>query len=580
MRSLLLTLAMLTTFSLHAQTGESAWSYVDYEPHSDYRRLEVLNDSMFVALGTVGLCNRYSLLSVFGKNGNQLWQLQTEPCASAAAADVLVDDKGQLLVTGYSHPYSLVADCISNQTVNGYYLQKWSPDGELTFSRIFPTNDFPDPPQLAQLPGGDYLLWEGTKMFQIQEDGTFVDSTEVSIRNVLDLQLKADSNLILTYPDHLEILDSNFQVLEKWQAQEELIGSFVHGDSIWVLSEQAVYIFSESQMMDPIKLELPEGFMPTGLAKSNDIPGITIFGRESEAFSVYSLMGKAYQKWDIKLDRSTKPQYALHTKDQFFIAGNERFLKDPSYSPLELGVISSRSTFLSDTIPAAQDVSLEARELTYEYPPNPNFEIRDYDTDEIIGFIYVIAIDVDVELFNYGTDTLQEILIFSQSTGQSNCSESRMVQKLENLNLSPGKSTKTSIQISDNVYKSISEPVGHYDYCFFIAGPDHQIDPIINNNSSCLKAVITNTQEPYRPNLTPQIRLSPNPATGQVKVRLDGKDPIRSLILLNHAGQQMPVSYELLGQSAILQRGHLPPGLYYVRVQTETGWGVRKLVWQ
>ena len=276
----------------------------------------------------------------------------------------------------------------------------------------------------------------------------------------------------------------------------------------------------------------------------------------------------------------TDQRFALQIDNAFYVSGFQKVQNRGRRKKMKNGFVYTCESKANNEISPTQDVGLRLLSSGYVEPPDADIRIEIPGTDSLIALGYRIKYFLELSIENYGTDSLEKVFLFSNSIGEINCTEGRFQLVIDSLNLAPGESIEKQVQYGDLIYQDIDVPVDTYQYCFYVMGPNEQLDQNLGNNTSCASFVITNTQEPYPPNLTPQIRLSPNPATGQVNVRLDGKDPIRSLILLNHAGQQLPASYELNGQDAILQRSHLPPGLYYLRVQTEAGWGVRKLVWQ
>lgn len=578
MRSLLFTLAMLATFSLHAQTGESAWSYVDYEQYSDYRKLEVLNDSLIVGIGTQGICDQSGFLAVFFIDGRQKWRIDINSCGRLANVDLLIDRAGDILVTGYGIRTGTLYGCSRSGDQDGFYLQKYSPNGDTLINSFYPRGA--GVPQITQLPDSNYVWWIGHKAYYIHPSGIIVDSISLPAKKVLDLQVKSDSSLFWLLENQIILTDFYFNQTNEWLPTEKLISSTLERDTIWVMSQNGVYTFSGESLNDPRKDNFPSGFRPLGLSKRIDKNGILFFGNQTGFFEVFVLTEDSYLRPIINPIKGSDVRFALQYQEAYFFSGFQDLEKDAPFREMKNGFVSYLKADSINDYRLQNDVSLNVQSQGFVEPPNPDIDIFLPGTDSLIAQGYRIKFFVDLIIQNHGSDTLKSGYVYSNSVGQFNCTEGRVKMIIDSLNLAPGELRPQQIQYFDLVYKDVNVAVDTYQYCFYVAGPNRQLDGFVDNNEACTSLIITGTKGSHRPNLTHQIRLSPNPATSEVNIRLDGKDPIRSLILLNHAGQQMPASYELNGQDAILQRSQLPPGLYYLRVQTEAGWGVRKLVWQ
>ncbi len=68
------------------------------------------------------------------------------------------------------------------------------------------------------------------------------------------------------------------------------------------------------------------------------------------------------------------------------------------------------------------------------------------------------------------------------------------------------------------------------------------------------------------------LRLSPNPASGEVTLQLDGNAPIQGVRVSNMAGQWL----SLPTTANTINAGSLPAGVYIVEVQTQDGRALRQ----
>jgi len=576
MRSLLFTLAMLTSFSLYAQTGATAWSYVDFEQYSDYRKLEVLNDSLLVGIGTQGICDQSGFLAVFFMDGSQKWRIDINSCGRLANVDLLIDRAGDILVTGYGIRTGTLYGCSRSGDQDGFYLQKYSATGDTLINSFYPRDV--GVPQITQLPDSNYVWWIGHKAYYINTSGVIVDSISLPAKKVLDLQVKSDSRLFWLLENQIILTDFRLNQINEWLTTDQLISSTLKEDTLWVMSQNGIYIFLGESLNDPQKENFPPGFRPIGLSKRIDKNGIIIFGNQTKFFDVFALTENSYLRPQINPIKGSDVRFALQYKEAYFFSGFQSLEKDAPFREMKNGFVSYFREFPINDNRQQSDVSLKVQSKGFVEPPNPDIDIFQPGTDSLIAQGYRIKFFVDLIIQNHGPDTLKSAYVYSNSVGQFNCTEGRVKIMIDSLDLAPGELWPQQIQYFDLVYKDVNVAVDTFQYCFYVVGPNRQLDGFIDDNEACTSLIITGTKRSLRPNRTQQIRLSPNPATDQVHIQLDSEEPVEKIILLNHAGQQMPASYELNGQDAILQRGHLPPGLYYLRVQTEAGWGVRKLV--
>lgn len=82
---------------------------------------------------------------------------------------------------------------------------------------------------------------------------------------------------------------------------------------------------------------------------------------------------------------------------------------------------------------------------------------------------------------------------------------------------------------------------------------------------------------PSRPSAIDRLSVYPNPATGKVTVVCE--EPIRSVLLLNEAGQKV-LFLKSRGKEFTFDISHLFKGFYYVHVKTETGEVTKKVLKQ
>lgn len=77
--------------------------------------------------------------------------------------------------------------------------------------------------------------------------------------------------------------------------------------------------------------------------------------------------------------------------------------------------------------------------------------------------------------------------------------------------------------------------------------------------------------------IVPQAKLYPQPSNGFFQVSLSGTD-IATLHLYSLAGQEMPVSFTLKADEAMVDCSHLQPGMYTINVRTTDGTSVQERV--
>ncbi len=180
--------------------------------------------------------------------------------------------------------------------------------------------------------------------------------------------------------------------------------------------------------------------------------------------------------------------------------------------------------------------------------------------------------EVEADITNFGTETVQDFFVSSISYGSFNCSEGRPFHTFTNAGLASGESItlRDTFLASASAFNTGQPPP--LIIKFFTAAPNHRFDGNPGNDSG--NQVFSGVSEALS---WPSLSIFPNPAAEVATV--DCSEEITQLRLFDARGRML-ASYRPGSHRFELHRSGLPPGFYYIRVQTKRGWAASLLNWR
>lgn len=179
-----------------------------------------------------------------------------------------------------------------------------------------------------------------------------------------------------------------------------------------------------------------------------------------------------------------------------------------------------------------------------------------------------------VEISNHGNQPLERVFVNVRFRKYGGICFTTPVKQLlmTGLNIPPGGSGWVDF---GDIFAERQDSV-LAEFCFWTSSPNGFADFDHENDRSCLQ-ILTNADEAQSAAKT--VRVSPNPASEQVTVELEGGDKILELRLSDLQGSTLALQHsDGFLSSVSMQIADLPSGIFLLEIKTEKGVFARKLI--
>jgi hypothetical protein len=555
----LLFFATLNSFSLQSQI---VYEYVSQVPYGNFQAIDVDAKGNLVAAGALYSCSA-GYLAYFDTTGAPLWERQISEAFLSPLTDVFFDRQGHIVVIG---PRNVSDDYGSYE--DGAFMMKFDSLGnQLLTTRLSHGSYRFQQLKGIQMPDGTFRLAAGKQLVWLSEEGDSLKMMSLDVERIIDLEVGPDSSLFVLSEKKAVWLDLDGQPLDEHTTSEDFIDACQKGDTTWILGRQNVWLFS-GPTSKPEVFPLPSNFQAKGI--SPKINGVGVLVWSQQEFLHFS--NGLWSSPPIEPIVGTQIQEVINWDSTYFFAGEDLWEPIASGRPLRGAFVSATTEGYGRTTEIRNDLSIE--NLTIELTaPLDTFD-KIFLSDTLFAYGVRGQFSGTLEVQNGGSRPIHDFVFFSAVQGSFNCGEGRVFQKVDSINLAPGALLQIPIQFFDYTYYYV-DGGGTLNRCFYIAAPNQQFDEISGNNNICL-TLLTNTREPLLTQA--KIKVFPNPAKDYVRVQSEGNRSIQQIDLINLAGQRQNLNVTSRQNIVEIERTGWPAGLYLLRIRTEDGIIVRKVI--
>jgi hypothetical protein len=555
----LLFFATLNSFSLQSQI---VYEYVSQVPYGNFQTIDVDAKGNLVAAGALYSCSA-GYLAYFDTTGAPLWERQISEAFLSPLTDVFFDRQGHIVVIG---PRNVSDDYGSYE--DGAFMMKFDSLGnQLLTTRLSHGSYRFQQLKGIQMPDGTFRLAAGKQLVWLSEEGDSLKMMSLDVERIIDLEVGTDSSLFVLSEKKAIWLDLDGQPLDEHTTSEDFIDACQKGDTTWILGRQNVWLFSGPTSKTEV-FPLPSNFQAKGI--SPKINGVGVLVWSQQEFLHFS--NGLWSSPPIEPIVGTQIQEVINWDSTYFFAGEDLWEPIASGRPLSGAFVSATTEGYGRTTEIRNDLSIE--NLTIELTaPLDTFD-KIFLSDTLFAYGVRGQFSGTLEVQNGGSRPIHDFVFFSAVQGSFNCGEGRVFQKVDSINLAPGALLQIPIQFFDYTYYYV-DGGGTLNRCFYIAAPNQQFDEISGNNNICL-TLLTNTREPLLTQA--KIKVFPNPAKDYVRVQSEGNRSIQQIDLINLAGQRQNLNVTSRQNIVEIERTGWPAGLYLLRIRTEDGIIVRKVI--
>jgi hypothetical protein len=269
--------------------------------------------------------------------------------------------------------------------------------------------------------------------------------------------------------------------------------------------------------------------------------------------------------------------FTLIRKDHIdYLGGRVYWERGSPFAPMSGSFLAKVDSVKERTWQSSQDLSFLSVSFTEIAPRDTSDIIRDFTTDTVIAYGVTAKFRSDLVLTNYGQDTLQDFLLFSESRGGFNCGDNRTVRLIDKLSIPPGETFELVDSFFFFIYFLTQEQI-RVDRCYTVAGVNSRLDDNFSDNQSC-NLLLTQTAKLSSLNKL-QLSVYPNP-NDLGRVTIQANQSISWVQLFDLQGRAFKLNWQLQGNSASANISSLTSGLYLLRVRVDDRILVRQLIVQ
>jgi hypothetical protein len=148
-------------------------------------------------------------------------------------------------------------------------------------------------------------------------------------------------------------------------------------------------------------------------------------------------------------------------------------------------------------------------------------------------------------------------------------------EKFEGLSLAPGATMQVVSPFVGKSADPVSTSTLNEDYCFYVTLPNGETDKVVEDNELCNTFNFFITSLGKINVVEDRIIISPNPFENSLDIKSDNQ--IYKVEIFNSTG--MLVNSFILNQKDVkLENNNLQPGIYFIKIETEKGTVVKKVV--
>ena len=378
MRSLLLTLAMLTTFSLPAQIGESAWSYVGYERFGDYQHLETGPDGQLVVLGEKGLCGLQGYLRKFEPDGHIGWRRKlTSPRDLYVAPDTSIWVVG-LTTLGTPGPDQVLRD--------GIYWRHYSSSGDTLSSGIYPYDprDADEDLQITPVTDSLFAISYPDKVLLINQLGAVSNSLIQTGITPLQAVSRSYSTVGLLSTGSFHEVNFHGEINSTWSSDQALVGMFRQESTLWIYSADTLFQFESEDDIPSHRYPFPNGFEPIDISTVEDAQKLLLIGNRSGDFTVFSFENGQFTDIEDPPVIGTVPKTVRFADGRIIISGAHRLEEESNFLIMKNGFLSSAPLEAPHTQDITHDLSIQYINSSFTQPMDTLEVMRNPETGELI----------------------------------------------------------------------------------------------------------------------------------------------------------------------------------------------------
>lgn len=557
----ILLMAILSTFSLQSQI---IYEYVPQVPYGTFQAIDVDNKGNLVAAGALYSCAA-GYLVYLDTLGVPLWERQINELFLSPATDVFFDQRGRIIVIG---PRNVSDDYGSYE--DGVYFKQFDSLGRLlSTTRLLIGSHRYQQVKGVQMPDGTFRLVAGKQLVWLSEEGDSLKTTSLDVKSIIDLEVGIDSSLLILSENKIVWFGPNGQLLNEQSTTEDFIDFCQKGDTTWILGAQNVWMFNGNKS-NPEIFSLPSNFQAEGISPEVNGSGVLIW-------SQHELINFSNGLWSsppIDPITGTQINEVINLGSTYFFAGEDQWEPNTSNRPLSGAFVSATTEGYGRTTEIRNDLSIE--NLTIELSTSVDTFDKIFLSDTLFAYGIRGKFTGTLEIRNGGSRPVRNFVFFSEAQGSFNCGVGRIFQKIDSINLEPGKLLEVSVQFTDYTYFYV-DGGGSLNRCFFIAAPNENFDEVSDNNNICL-TLLTDTKERYLSEA--KVQIFPNPAKEYFQVQPEDDLNFNHIDLINMVGQAQPIIRSVQSNSVVIGRSGLSSGLYLLRIHTNQGIIIKKIIFQ
>ena len=568
---LLFSLILLPYFS----QSQVSYEYVSHQEHGNFQAIDVDENGYVIAVGSTQSC-AHGYMAYFDQAGHLLWEKELDRTPSEAM-DVFFDQDHNIVVAG--NGVTDQAEDVGRDT-DGIYLLKLDTLGNILFYLELSVGSFLHKQVYATpLPDANYLIGVGNTLSWVSATGDSLRSKKLTEIEILDLEARPDSNILVLSKNEALWLDREGNPLRQYSPDQGFIAACQKGDTTWVLDSQSIWVFTDEQLLNPEVFSLDPSIQFGAISPKRNGVGVFLSGRRDMQAQFINFSEGLLSAANITTAKGSIITEVVNKGNDYYFAGRNQWeITTPLNSSPNIlhGAFLFATTAGAETSDFVYDISIDNIVITLKNQVDTLEQIYDDDDGTLIYYALSGRFSGVADITNYGNTDVDKFVLFADRQGGSFCVEGRYFEVLDPFSIKAGETQSISFDFND-VGFFVRGREDFWNRCFFVAAPNQFFDQEVANNSTCL-SLLSNTTERRLPETA--MRVAPNPALDQIQVQLEAELQIQSLELFNLNGQQQQVPVSLEYNRATIQRGQLAAGLYLLRVQTNLGVAIRKVVFR
>lgn len=534
------------------------------EEYSTIKAITTLNQKV-IAVGSVDDGN-WAKVWQLDEAGNLAWE--SMPLGgNSQFKNILLTENKDIILSGFS---ILACDLIN--PLSGFAVVKIDTLGNTIFNTQLPYGEHTDAISAKKNPLlilNDSTLWMGglEKIFHLNlSTGDSITSIDYNVNQFVAFLQSNNEIQALTQRKLLKLTETG-EVQSELIFHEDLTDLKKSGDTLIIAGTNQIFTvfngivdssaFNQLDKIQGIVQDVDNNWLIWGIDDNTQQPTVIKFNSNLSILENYNFG-----------DSKKGVTHIVSTEETYFIAGIDIYEET---SPYRGHFISRKPNLTTEQFPAYHDIGITS--LTLE----TDIEIISMDTVDPITpiILYELSearLDYSMTIENFG-DTPVDIFGYASSFNSGIfCSLGRFIRINEGV-LMPGEQITLSAPLFIDPYRTSLE----INYCFFTFAPNETFDQVFENNGLCNNHVITSDNE--QPFIKKQISVFPNPANDILHVLVQN-DLIQNWELTDISGKKILVQKDINAMKTEIQRGDLPAGVYFLKIETTEGQKVEKVIFE